>query len=261
MLLAIDAGNTETKLGLFADGKRELRQMWRVTTEDRRTADEFGVFLTQLFDADGLTPNDVDAVVIASVVPNLDSTMSEACERFFHAKPSFLKPESQTVIDVQTERPAEVGADLVAAAIGAREQYGQPLIVIAFGTATAFVAVSAEGAYLGTAIAPGVGISVDALIGRAAKLPQIALVAPAQAIGRETVSSLQSGIIFGFVGQVEALIERMRAEMGGKPRVIATGGRADVIARHTQMIELVDPHLSLIGLHLFRETAGGTPNR
>ena len=254
MLLAIDAGNTETKLGIFADGKSELHQMWRVTTEERRTADEFGVFLTQLFDTQHLTPSDVNAVVIASVVPNLDPTMSDACERFFGAAPSFLRPESQKLMDVQTERPAEVGADLVAAAIGARERYGTPLIVIAFGTATAFVAVSAGGAYLGTSIAPGVGISVDALIGRAAKLPQIALVAPPRAIGRETVTSLQSGIIFGFVGQVEALIERMQAEIGEKARVIATGGRADVIANHTKRIELVDPHLSLIGLRLFHES-------
>ncbi|MBV9277444.1 MAG: type III pantothenate kinase, partial [Candidatus Eremiobacteraeota bacterium] len=180
----------------------------------------------------------------------------EACKRFFRASPAFLKPETQRVMDVQTERPAEVGADIVAAAIGARELYGQPLIVIAFGTATAFVAISADGAYLGTAIAPGVGISVDALVGRAAKLPQIALVAPHSAIGRETVSSLQSGIIFGFVGQVEALIDRIHAEMGGNPRVIATGGRADVIARHTKKIELVDPHLSLLGLQLFHESRG-----
>ncbi len=251
MLLAIDAGNTETKLGLFAGDKRELSQMWRVTTEDRRTADEFGVFLTQLFDTQHLTGSDVDDVVIASVVPKLDPVMSDACERFFDATPSFLKAEAQTLMDVQTERPAEVGADLVAAAIGAREQYGQPLIVIAFGTATAFVAVSAEGAYLGTAIAPGVGISVDALVGRAAKLPQIALDAPPRAIGRETVTSLQSGIIFGFVGQVEALIDRIRSEIGGSPRVIATGGHADVIARHTKKIELTDAHLSLIGLQRF----------
>ena len=254
MLLAIDAGNTETKLGIFADGKRDLRQMWRVTTEDRRTADEFGAFLTQLFDTEHLAPSDVNAVVVASVVPNLDPTMAEACERFFGAQAEFLKPESQTLMSVQTERPAEVGADLVAAAIGARQQYGTPLIVIAFGTATAFVAVSADGAYLGTAIAPGVGISVDALIGRAAKLPQIALEAPARAIGRETVSSLQSGIIFGFVGQVEALIDRISSELGGKPRVIATGGRAHVIAKHTKKIELVDPHLSLVGLQLFHES-------
>jgi len=257
MLLAIDAGNTETKLGLFEDGERNLRQMWRVTTDARRTSDEFGVFLTQLFDTQKLTAADVDAVVIASVVPKLDPTMSEACQRFFGATPTFLKPEQQRLMQVQTERPAEVGADLVAAAIGAREQYGMPLIVIAFGTATAFVAVSAAGAYIGTAIAPGITVSVDALVGHTAKLPQIALDAPPRAIGRETVASLQSGIVFGFVGQVEALIDRMGEEMGGSPRVIATGGRADVIAKHTHKIELVDPHLSLLGLRLFHERGEG----
>lgn len=255
MLLAIDAGNTETKLGIFEDGKRELRHMWRVTTEARRTADEFGVFLTQLFEWQRLTAADVSAVVIASVVPKLDLTMAEACERFFGTTASFFKPEQQKLMHVQTERPAEVGADLVAAAIGAREQYGSPLIVIAFGTATAFIAISSEGAYLGTAIAPGVAVSVDALVGRAAKLPQVALDAPPRAIGRETVESLQSGIVFGFVGQVEALIDRISAELDGVPRVIATGGLADVIAKHTRKIERVDPHLSLLGLRLFHEAA------
>jgi len=152
---------------------------------------------------------------------------------------------------VLTERPSEVGADLVAAAIGARELYGVPLIVISFGTATAFVAVSKEGAYLGTAIAPGIAISVDALVGRAAKLPQIALEAPGRAIGRETIASLQSGIVYGFVGQAQALIERMSAELGAKPVVVATGGLAEVVAKHTRHIDHVNANLSLLGLQLF----------
>lgn len=258
MLLAIDVGNTETKLGVFESAQGELRHMWRVTTEARRTADEYGVFLTQLFATQKLKTDAVDAVVIASVVPRLDQTIWDACTRFVGAHTAFLKPHLQTLMPVRTERPSEVGADLVAMAIGARKLYGAPLIVISFGTATAFVALSPQGAYLGTAIAPGIAISVDALIGRAAKLPQIALEAPARAIGRDTIASLQSGIVYGFVGQAEAIIERMAAEMGCNPAVVATGGLADVVAKHTRSIAHVNPHLSLLGLQLFYN-AGAAP--
>lgn len=251
MLLAIDVGNTETKIGVFESASGPLRQMWRVTTEARRTADEYGVFLTQLFATQKLRTDDVDAVVIASVVPRLDQTILDACTRFVGAQSEFLKPHKQTLMEIHTERPSEVGADLVAAAIGARNLYGSPLIVISFGTATAFVAISKDGAYLGTAIAPGIAISVDALVGRAAKLPQIALEAPHQAIGRDTIASLQSGIVYGFVGQAEALIDRIAGEIGATPIVVATGGLAEVVAKHTKRIEHVNPHLSLLGLQLF----------
>ncbi|GAC1499001.1 MAG: type III pantothenate kinase [Vulcanimicrobiaceae bacterium] len=253
MLLAIDIGNTETKLGVFKKSGGSLAHTWRVTPEARRTADEYGVFLWQLFETQGLSAKEVNGVVVASVVPKLDQIVAEACARFLGCEPRFLKAHRQTVMPVRTERPSEVGADLVAAAIGARERYGSPLIVISFGTATAFIAVSPDGAYAGTAIAPGIAISVDALVGRAAKIPQIALEAPGQAIGRETIASLQSGIVYGFVGQSEALIERMSAELGGKPRVIATGGLASVVAKHTTRIETVDANLSLEGLRLFYE--------
>jgi type III pantothenate kinase len=251
MLLAIDVGNTETKIGVFESANGPLRQMWRVTTEARRTADEYGVFLTQLFATQKLRTDDVDAVVIASVVPRLDRTILDACTRFVGAQSEFLKPHKQSLMEIRTERPSEVGADLVAAAIGARNLYGSPLIVISFGTATAFVALSKDGAYLGTAIAPGIAISVDALVGRAAKLPQIALEAPHHAIGRDTIASLQSGIVYGFVGQAEALIDRISAEIGAAPIVVATGGLAEVVVKHTKRINHVNPNLSLLGLQLF----------
>lgn len=251
MLLAIDVGNTETKLGVFENATGALRHMWRVTTVRDRTADEFGVFLTQLFATQKLKTDDVTAVVISSVVPKLDQTIEDACTRFVGAHIEFLKPHRQTLMPVLTERPSEVGADLVAASIGAHQLYGAPLIVISFGTATAFVAISKEGAYLGTAIAPGIAISVDALVGRAAKLPQIALEAPGRAIGRDTIASLQSGIVYGFVGQTEALIDRISAELGGTPFVVATGGLAEVVAKHTTRINEVNPNLSLLGLQLF----------
>jgi type III pantothenate kinase len=164
-----------------------------------------------------------------------------------------LKPEVQRLMPVVTERPAEVGADLVAAAIGARARFGAPLIVISYGTATVFTAISPAGEYLGAAIAPGITISIDALVGRTAKLPQIGLDAPAAAIGRNTVDSLHSGIVYGFVGQTEAIVARMRGEMGCDAKVVATGGLADVVARQTVVIDAVDPDASLEGLRLYHE--------
>ena len=249
MLLAIDVGNTETKLGCFSDGK--LRQTWRVTTERRRTPDEYGVFFTQLFATSELERGAIDAVVIASVVPQLDPVLESACVRFFGTAPRFFTPQAQGLIEVVTENPSEVGADLVAAAVGGVDRFGAPLIVISFGTATVFIAISREGKYLGVAIAPGIAVSVDALIGRTAKLPQIALEAPGCAIGRNTVEALQSGIVFGFTGQTEAIVARIRAEMGVDAKVVATGGLAEVVAKQTPVIDAVDPHLSLVGLELF----------
>lgn len=250
MLLAIDVGNTETKIGIL-DGAGMPVHHWRVTTEPRRTADEYGVFVTQLFATASVKRSEIDRIAIASVVPRLDGTLAEVSQKFFGVTPLVLQPDRQRIIPVRTERPSEVGADLVACAIGGRERYGSPLIVISYGTATVFMAISSQGEYLGVAIAPGINISIDALIGRTAKLPQIALDAPEHAIGRNTIEALQAGFIFGFVGQTEAIVARMRAEMGVAARVIATGGLADVVARHSATIERVDPHLSLLGLHVF----------
>lgn len=251
MLLTIDVGNTETKLGCFAMSGTELLHFWRVTTESKRTADEYGVFFAQLIATAELRAQDVQAVVISSVVPKLDQTLQQTCTRYFRCEPVFFKPNRQTLMPILTERPGEVGADLVAASIGARDLYGAPLIVISYGTATVFMAISERGEYQGVAIAPGISISIDALVGLTAKLPQIALEAPERAIGTDTISSLQSGIVYGFVGQTEALVKRMRAEMNVDAAVIATGGMADVVARHTPVIREVNPYLSLIGLRLF----------
>jgi type III pantothenate kinase len=249
MLLTIDVGNTETKLGCFSGS--ELKHTWRVTTELRRTPDEYGVFFTQLFATSGVDARAIDAVAIASVVPKLDPVLESACKRFFNAVPLFLTPQGQELMRIVTENPAEVGADLVAAAIGGRERFGAPLIVVSFGTATVFIAVAPAGEYLGVAIAPGVTVSIDALIGRTAKLPQIALEAPGRTIGRNTIEALQSGIVFGFAGQTEAIVSRMRQEMGVDARVVATGGLAGIVAKQTPIVETVAPHLSLLGLQLF----------
>jgi type III pantothenate kinase len=248
MLLTIDVGNTETKLGCFAMDGGDLLQSWRITTESRRTADELGVYFVQLLATADLQAADVQAVAIASVVPKMDQTLQTTCERYFRREPRFFKAHRQKLMPVKTQRPGEVGADLVAAALGGRVLYGAPLIVISYGTATVFMAISPQGEYLGVAIAPGINISIDALVGRTAKLPQIALEDPGHAIGTDTISALQSGIVYGFVGQTEAMVARMRAEMGVDAPVIATGGMADAVTRHTSIIHEVNPHLSLLGL-------------
>jgi type III pantothenate kinase len=254
VLLAIDAGNTEIKLGCFVDGEEKIARTWRVSTDPRRTPDEFSALFLELFSNDGIAPRDVRAIAIASVVPKLDATLETACDRSFGVKPSFLEAHRQQLMPVRTERPEEVGADLIAMAIGGTARYGTPLIVISYGTATVFMAIDGNGDYNGVAIAPGIQISIDALVGRAAKLPQIALDAPRSALGKNTVEALQAGFIFGFVGQSEALIARMRGEMGVRARVVATGGLADVIAPHCPSVERVDPHLSLEGLRLYHES-------
>ena len=176
------------------------------------------------------------------------------CRRHFNVAPSFLQPQTQSLIPIATEYPAESGADLVAAAIGGRARFGAPLIVVSYGTATAFIAISSAGEYLGVAIAPGITISIDALVGRTAKLPQVALEAPERTIGRTTVEALQAGIVYGFAGQTEALVARMRAELGSAAKVVATGGLAELFAKQTPVVDAVDPHLSLVGLRLFYES-------
>ena len=259
MLLAIDVGNTDTKLGVFGrgDGKPALTKTWRVETSRRRTADEFGVLVETLFRVAGLDSKEITAVVISSVVPQIDLALARGVKTYFNCDAAFFTAASQTMIDVTTERPKELGSDLLASAIGAKVRHGTPAIVVGYGTATTFGAVSREGEFLGAAIAPGIRISIDALVDRTAKLPQIALEVPKSPIGRDTVAALQSGIMFGFVGQTEALVARMRTAIGEDARVVATGGLADVIARYTNVIDVVEPHLVLQGLALWHETRRG----
>jgi type III pantothenate kinase len=257
VLLTIDVGNTETKLGIFAGHADGLTHTWRLTTEIRRTPDEYGALFLQLFANEGIDVRAIDAVAIASVVPNLDPVFAAACRRCFAVEPSFLKPHTQTLIPLATAYPAESGADLVAAAIGGRARFGAPLIVVSYGTASVFIAISPAGEYLGVAIAPGITISIDALVGRTAKLPQIALETPECAIGRTTNQALQSGIVYGFAGQTEAIVSRMRAELGVAAKVVATGGLAELFAKHAPIVDAVDPHLSLTGLRLFYDSLRG----
>ena len=251
MLLAVDVGNTDTKLGFFTrapDGTFELGRTWRVQTARARTADEFGVLFRTLFGVAGLPTDAVAHIVVSSVVPQTDRALAEGSRRYFGCEALFFSAATQTLIDVTTERPKELGSDLLAAAIAAKAKYGTPMVVVGFGTATSFGAISRDGEYLGAALAPGIRISIDALVERTAKLPQVALEAPNGPIGRDTVSALQAGIVYGFVGQTEALVARMRHAIGEDARVVATGGLADFIAKHTQVIDVVEPHLVLLGL-------------
>ncbi len=257
MLLAVDVGNTDTKLGFFttaSDETFELVRTWRVQTERARTADEFGILFRTLFGVADLPPDAVRHIVVSSVVPQTDRALAEGTRRYFGVEATFFTAATQTMIDVTTERPKELGADLLAAAIAAKTTYGTPAVVVGFGTATSFGAISREGEYLGAALAPGIRISIDALVDRTAKLPQVALEAPNGPIGRDTVSALQAGIVYGFVGQTEALVARMRHAIGEDARVIATGGLADFIAKHTQVVDVVEPHLVLHGLALWFAT-------
>ena len=251
MLLAIDIGNTNIAFGVF-EGER-LRATWNVATDLNKTADEYAVLILNLLPRQGLTLSNIDHAILASVVPPLEPIFEELSQRYFGIRPLVVGPGVKTGVRICTDNPREVGADRVANAAAAHHLYGGPLIVIDFGTATTVDAVSKEGDYLGGAIAPGIGIAAEALFERASKLPRIELIPPEHAIGKNSVASMQSGIIFGYVGLIESLVTRIRRELGGKVRVVATGGLAEAITKETKVIEAVDMHLTLIGLRLIHE--------
>ncbi len=248
MLLAVDVGNTNVTFGLF-DGER-LAADWRVTSHRDRTADEMAVELRDLFALKGLDLGLVTGVVISSVVPNLNPALLEASRRYLKCEPVMVGPGVKTGVKVRYESPRDVGADRIANALAAYTKYGGPIVVIDFGTAVTYDAISAEGDYLGGAIAPGVEISLAALVSQTAMLRRVEAVAPESVIGRNTVASIQSGLVWGFVAQVEGMVARMVGELGGKARVIATGGQAALVAGLTNVIEETDPLLTLEGLRL-----------
>lgn len=251
MLLAVDVGNTNVVIGVFR-GERLLVH-WRISTEKGRTADEYGILFRNLLGSEGLDFREVKAVAISSVVPPLTPTFEEMCHKYLGVDPMVVGPGVKTGVDIKYENPREVGADRIVNAIAAYAKYGGPLIVVDFGTATTFDVISAQGDYLGGAIAPGIGISTEALFQRAAKLPRIELTRPRSVIGKNTVASMQAGIIFGFAGQVDAVVERIRKELGTEAFVVATGGLAELIAAETRTIKKVDQMLTLEGLRLIYE--------
>jgi type III pantothenate kinase len=251
VLLAIDVGNTNTALGVF-EGE-VLREHWRVETSHTRTADEYGIQLLQLFASRGLAPARVKAVAVSSVVPPLAATLTRTSERYLGATPLFVGPGVKTGMPILYENPREVGADRIVNAIAAYARWACGLVVVDFGTATTFDAVSPKGEYLGGAICPGVTISMDALFRHASKLPRVEFARPPQVVGRNTVASIQSGLVYGYVGLVDGICARMHDELGFDVKVVATGGLAPLVAGLSKSIEEVDEHLTLTGLRLVWE--------
>ena len=262
MLLALDVGNTNTVLGLYdlASGNPPaLAAHWRVSTHRTQTADEYGVLFTNLFNLHGLSTSQVKHIIISSVVPPVESTLAQVCESYFKLKPLFVEPGIKTGMPVLVDNPAELGADRLVNAIAAYEKYGGPAIIVDFGTATTFDVVSAKGEYLGGIISPGLGISADALFSRAARLGRVDIKRPPKVIGTTTVTHIQSGLYYGYIGLVDGILARMIAEIGtdindpAHPKIIATGGLASLIAEDSRYIETIDDMLTLDGLRLVFE--------
>src|SRR5918994_3667987 len=252
MLLVIDVGNTNTSLGVFGEGET-LAAHWRLTTARERTVDEYGVHARNLFALAGLDFKAITGVCIASVVPPLNFTLKRMSEDYFHLTPLFIDHSTDAGLEILYEPPSDVGADRIVDAVAALSKYGAPCIVVDFGTATTFDAIDKEGRYVGGAITPGIMISSDALFERTAKLPRVDIRRPQRVIGTSTVTAMQSGLYHGFVGLVDGVLRTMRQELGGSPRVIATGGLASLIATGSEFIELVDETLTLEGLRLIYE--------
>ncbi len=247
MLLAIDCGNTNTVFAI-CDGA-DIRGEWRIATDGRRTADEYAVWLTQLFALDGLNRDDVTGAIIATVVPDALFNLQSLCKRYFKTQPLVVGDSGVELgVKVLLETPDEVGADRLVNAVSAHERYPGDLILLDFGTATTFDVVNAAGDYVGGVIAPGINLSLEALHKAAAKLPRIGVMRPPHVIGKSTVPAMQSGVYWGYIGLIEGLVSRMTAEIGRKSTVIATGGLAPLFADATPAIDHLDPHLTVRGL-------------
>ena len=251
MLLVADVGNTNTVIGVF-DGER-LLVSWRLTSRREQTADEYGLFIETLLRTRGLEARQIHAVAISNVVPPVQQTLEWMCEKYFGLAPFIVDPGVNTSMPLAVENPREVGSDRIVNAMAAHARYGPPLIVIDFGTATTFDCVNIAGEFIGGAIAPGITTATDALLSRAARLYRVELVRPKEAIGRNTVTNIQSGVVYGYAGLVDGIVERMKAEMEGRPKVIATGGLAALMADVARSIEHVDDDLTLEGLRLLYE--------
>ena len=248
MLLCIDLGNTNITFGLYEGD--DLRCHWRTKTDHHKMPDEYGMLLLNLMAHAGHQPQDVGGICMCSVVPPLIGILDECCRVYFGRSPFVVDAGVETGVKIRYDNPSEVGADRVVDAAAVYRLYGGPACVVDFGTATTFDAISRVGDYLGGAIAPGIGISAEALFSRAAKLPRIDLVCPPHAIGSNTVHSMQSGMVFGYVGLVEGMVARFRQELGNDMRVVGTGGLVAVIARETDVIQEIDPWLTLRGLRI-----------
>ena len=253
MFLGFDVGNTNTVIGVYRG--HNLITQWRIKTDRQKTADEYGILLHELFECAGLDMKEVSAVAISSVVPPLMIELELMVARYLRCRALVVGPGVRTGLAINYDNPREVGADRVVNAVAAYEKYGgeRPLIIVDFGTATTYCVVTAQGEYLGGAIAPGVGISTEALFSRTSKLPRVELARPRSVIGKNTEMSMQSGILFGFVGQVEGIVTRIKDELGEDALVVATGGLAEPISRESDCIDVVDLNLTLDGLLIIHQ--------
>ncbi len=249
MILTLDIGNTNIKTALFEG--MEMRQYWRISTNRARSSDEYGIILMDLLNHNGIPASAVDGIIMSSVVPQINFTIEHMCRNYFGHEPMKIEPGVKTGINIKYENPREVGSDRIANAVAAYELYGGPCITIDFGTATTFGAISERGDFLGGAICPGLKLAAEALTERAAKLPRFELAKPETVIGRNTITNMQSGIVYGYIGQVNYLVERMKRELGApNAKVIATGGLAVLVGEESNAIDVMDGLLTLKGLCL-----------
>ncbi|KKY01647.1 MULTISPECIES: type III pantothenate kinase [Paraclostridium] len=249
MLLVFDVGNTNMVLGIY-EGK-ELKNYWRISTDKAKTSDEYGMLINNLFQYDNVDKNSIKDIIISSVVPNVMHSLENFCVKYFNKQPLIVGPGIKTGLNIKYDNPKQVGADRIVNAVAAIEKYKSPMIIIDFGTATTFCAISEKGEYLGGTIAPGIKISSEALFQRASKLPRVELLKPGMTICKNTVSAMQSGIIYGYVGLVDKIIAMMKKELGNEDiKVIATGGLSSLIASETDSIDCVDKNLTLEGLKI-----------
>ena len=248
LIFVFDVGNTNMVLGVY--DQDELKHYWRIETSRNKTEDEYGMMIKSLFDYVGLEFSSINGIIISSVVPPIMFALERMCHRYFNIKPLVVGPGMKTGLDIKYENPREVGADRIVNAVAAIHEYGSPLIIVDFGTATTYCYVNEHKQYMGGAIAPGINISTEALYTRASKLPRIEIARPEGVVGKNTVSAMQAGILYGYVGQVEGIVQRMKNQSNEKPMVIATGGLAPLIADESNVIDVVDPFLTLKGLQL-----------
>lgn len=248
MIFVLDVGNTNTVLGVY-DGD-ELKYHWRMETSRNKTEDEYGMVIKSLLDHVGLSFHHIKGIIISSVVPPIMFSLERMCDKYFNLKPMIVGPGIKTGLNIKYDNPKEVGADRIVNAVAGIHYYGSPLIIVDFGTATTYCYINEHKQYMGGAIAPGINISTEALYSRAAKLPRIEIARPDEVIGKNTVSAMQAGILYGYVGQVEGIVKRFKEHAQTEPKVIATGGLASLISKESDVIDIIDPFLTLKGLQL-----------
>lgn len=252
MLLVFDVGNTNMVLGIYKD--KELIKDWRINTDKEKTSDEYGILISSLFKYENIDMSEIQDIIISSVVPNVMHSLENFCIKYCNKQPLIVGPGIKTGLNIKYDNPKQLGADRIVNAVAGVEKYGYPLIIVDFGTATTFCAISEKGEYLGGTIAPGIKISSEALFQRASKLPRVELLKPGTTICKSTVSAMQSGIIYGYVGLVDKIISMMKEELNcNSVRVVATGGLAPLIASETDSIDNVDKFLTLEGLRVIHE--------